>query len=143
MHAIRHAIAKPKIKFVHIPLQMMLADVVIGANNSPLEYPEVTFSGVAMGADTFNFRRLRIFALSVIHRLMALKGFADWPIEIRAIGHQVSVLRNVLHDNRLDVVKVNIRHMEGLGFSFTRYKRKNLVAMAATRNTAADRIVRR
>ncbi len=134
MNAIGNAIAEPEVEFVNVPLQMMLAYMVIGADDSALENAEITFHGVAVGAHTFDLRRFRILALSVIHRLMPGKRFADWTIEIRAVSHQVSVFRNVLHDDRLEVVKVNIRNMERTGFPLTRYKRKNLVAMTAARD---------
>src|SRR4051812_47499215 len=96
-----------EVKFAEIPLQMLGADVVIDAIYAALEDREVALNsvGVRVAPD--------VFLGGVVHGLMACEALADFCINAALVSTQMRLGRNLLFEDRLQIGRVDVRHMKG------------------------------
>jgi hypothetical protein len=92
----------PEIEFGKIPLQMLLADVVIYADDAALQDPKVSFRRVRVGiAPHILFDRM-------IDRGVAREAVADPDIDRAAVGAEMRILGNGVYKDRLQSCRGDI-----------------------------------
>src|ERR1700733_14098258 len=87
-------------------LQMLLADVVIGADDAALEDRKITFNRICVSIAA------HIFASAMIDRLMARKLFANMEILAAFIGHQCRFTADLFNQDRTQGLTTHMGHME-------------------------------
>src|SRR4051812_21269108 len=90
-HAERYPLVVAEVELGKIPLQVLLADVVIDAADAPLEDREITFDHISVSVTT------DIFFDRMVDRRMAREAFADAGINRALIGAEVRILGDRFH----------------------------------------------
>lgn len=96
-----------EIELGEIPLQVLLADVVIHADDSALQNREIAFDriGVRVAA--------HVFLRGMIDGLMAGETFSRFPIDAALVSTQVRLRRDLFSEDGLEVRGVHFCDMEG------------------------------
>lgn len=128
VHAERGAIAKAEVKFMQIALQMRFANMVIRPEHAALKDSKIRLDRVAV-----NTTGARVFANRMIGGLMRRKLFtqAHALVVASVVRVQRRLLRNVLHQDRAKVVRINVGDMETARRAFAIHKRDNLAKVDA------------
>lgn len=103
----RNTMIIPEVKFCKIPLQVLLADVVINAVDAALQNREASFDVIGVSVATY------IFLDRVVDCLVTGEALAHAQIDAALVSTQVRFRRNLLFDDRLEVGGVDVRNMEG------------------------------
>src|SRR5579863_1932811 len=82
VNAKRRTLIVAEIKFSKIALQVLLADVVIGADDAALEDGEISFNAIGMSVAA------NVFISAVIYRFVAVKLFARMVVLSPFVRHQ-------------------------------------------------------
>src|SRR3954471_18202723 len=103
----RDALIVAEIELGEIPLQVLLADVMVDAVDTALQYREVALNGIGVGVAA------NVFLGGVINGLVAREALAGFQVDSALIGAQMRLVRNLFFDDRLHISRVDIRNMEG------------------------------
>src|SRR6185437_59876 len=111
------AVAVAEAKFVQVPLQMSLADGVIGSDNAAFQDREKSFDGVGVN------RAAHILPVLVVDALAAerTRGVASGVI---FVGINQAAARNLLIDNGGEINAIYGRHMVGANVAAALHQRE-------------------
>src|SRR6266852_642111 len=105
-HAKRSTIIEPEIELSHIPLEMVLANMVIRPDQAALQDIKETLGTV----DVRN--PASVFLITMIDGGMLREFFANIDIGSSFIGHKMRVLRNLTAQDGREVLGINTRYVE-------------------------------
>src|SRR5262245_20199122 len=115
---------------------MGFADMMESTDKAALQQAEVAFNGVGVNNQAIDLARLRIFLVLMIGRFMRGKFRADLLVVARAVGHQVSVFRDLREQDRLQIAMIDVRNMEAASRAVSFNKRKDLVLVRCAASRA-------
>jgi hypothetical protein len=113
----RNPLVVAEVELAQIPLQMLLADVMIDAIDAAFQDREISLDRVGVGVAT------DILFCRVIHSLMAGEALADRCIEAALVSAQIRLRRNLLFEDRLEIGGIDVRDMKGRDATFALHKR--------------------
>ena len=105
----RSPVVVAEIKFGKVPVKVLLANMVVSADDPALQDTEVAFDSVGMRVAA------HVFVLSVVNHFMAGKCLANVQVAAVSVGHQRGPLVHVFAEQKTEGVAIHSRDVMGAG----------------------------
>src|SRR6516225_1179190 len=116
----RSPVVVAEIKFGKVPVKVLLANMVVSADDPALQDTEVAFDSVGMRVAA------HVFVLSVVNHFMAGKCLANVQVAAVSVGHQRGPLVHVFAEQKTEGVAHPLSRRGGSGKTLQPGKGGNL-----------------